>query len=136
MEWICAGAEEAQVEAVFEPSEHAGIRELLQEAGYPVEDLLVIRRTITRAADASTSTMKTAPMEAEVKEELKAIGMKEVDFRVEFRSLPADGAAGSEEEVLLAGEKISPSGLDQISCAHPHQSRTTLQASSADRIRG
>ena len=73
------------------------------------------RALLRTARELSTRRMKTAQaMEAEVKEELKAIGMKEVDFRVEFRSLPADGAAGSEEEVLLAGEKISPSGLDQI----------------------
>ncbi|MEW6443588.1 MAG: DNA repair protein RecN [bacterium] len=48
-EWICAGAEEAQVEAAFETDQIPGVRGLLQEAGYPLEDLLVIRRSITRA---------------------------------------------------------------------------------------
>lgn len=48
-EWICAGAEEAQVEAVFEPAEDAEARRLLQEGGYPVEDLLIVRRTLARS---------------------------------------------------------------------------------------
>lgn len=48
-EWICAGAEEAQVEAVFEPAEDAEARRLLEEGGYPLEDLLIVRRTLARS---------------------------------------------------------------------------------------
>ena len=48
-DWICAGAEEAQVEAVFEPAPDAEARRLLEEGGYPVEDLLIVRRTLARS---------------------------------------------------------------------------------------
>ncbi len=48
-EWICAGAEEAQVEAVFEPAEDAEARRLLEEGGYPLEDVLIVRRTLARS---------------------------------------------------------------------------------------
>lgn len=48
-EWICAGSEEAQVEAVFEPAEDAEARRLLEEGGYPLEDFLIVRRTLSRS---------------------------------------------------------------------------------------
>jgi DNA repair protein RecN (Recombination protein N) len=48
-EWIRTGAEEAQVEAVFEPGPGREVAAVLEAAGYPSGDDLVIRRTVTRS---------------------------------------------------------------------------------------
>ncbi len=48
-EWIRAGTEEARVEAIFEPDGLLELDEILKEAGYPAEDGLLIKRTVSRS---------------------------------------------------------------------------------------
>ncbi len=48
-EWVRAGADEARVEAVIELEDAPEINALLAEAGYPEEEMLVLRRTVSRA---------------------------------------------------------------------------------------
>jgi DNA repair protein RecN (Recombination protein N) len=48
-EWIRSGAEEARVEAVFDPQGNEELLSILEEAGLNADDGLVVRRTVTRS---------------------------------------------------------------------------------------
>jgi len=48
-DWIRAGAGESRVEAVFELEDNPEISEILENAGYPAEDILVVKRTVSRS---------------------------------------------------------------------------------------
>jgi DNA repair protein RecN (Recombination protein N) len=48
-EWIRSGAKEARVEAVFDLQTYPDLKPVLEEAGLPADDNLVVRRTVTHA---------------------------------------------------------------------------------------
>jgi len=63
----------------------------------------------------SESRRKSARgLEARVGRELAALGMKEMGFQTEIRSLLPDDPAGREESVLLRDRTVEASGMDQV----------------------
>ena len=48
-EWIRADTDEALVEAIFEPNHRPEMNEILEDAGYPAEDTLLVKRMVNRS---------------------------------------------------------------------------------------
>ena len=48
-DWIRSDTDEALVEAIFEPNGRTEMQEALQEAGFPAEDALLVKRMVNRS---------------------------------------------------------------------------------------